>query len=204
MECQAEFCHNMQSFISRPTVQSTVLYIKRQPGHPVIKTLNGTSETPQKDSRGIVIGMAKLHIFLGYIVLITTHSVSCGTPYASRNVQELENLKDLIQRLEDKLTVNEENYAYPSEPEDVDTAEMEDIENSPTAIRGQEERMIMNTPNRIAPESPVVSRLKDLIGLTRTAKSFNSCFGNRIERIGSWSGLGCNNVKTGTSFTANT
>ncbi|XP_013992002.1 ventricular natriuretic peptide [Salmo salar] len=141
--------------------------------------------------------MAKLHIFLGYIILITTLSVSCGTPYARRNVQELENLKDLIQRLEDKLTVNEENYVYPSESEDVDTAEMEDIENSPTAIRGQEERMIMNTPNRIAPESLVVSRLKDLIGLTKTAKSFNSCFGNRIERIGSWSGLGCNNVKTG-------
>ncbi|NP_001117684.1 ventricular natriuretic peptide precursor [Oncorhynchus mykiss] len=141
--------------------------------------------------------MAKLHIFLGYIVLITTLSVSCGTPYASRNVQELENLKDLIQRLEDKLTVNEENYAYPSESEDVDTAEMEDIDYSPTAIRGQEERMTMNAPNRIAPESPVVSRLKDLIGLTKTAKSFNSCFGNRIERIGSWSGLGCNNVKTG-------
>nr|XP_029478589.1 ventricular natriuretic peptide-like [Oncorhynchus nerka] len=187
----------MQSFISRPTVQTTVLYIKRRPGHPVIKTLKGISETPQKDSGGFVIGMAKLHIFLGYIVLITTLSVSCGTPYASRNVQELENLKDLIQRLEDKLTVNEENYAYPSESEDVDTAEMEDIEYSPTAIRGQEERMTMNAPNRIAPESPVVSRLKDLIGLTKTAKSFNSCFGNRIERIGSWSGLGCNNVKTG-------
>ncbi|XP_020362779.1 ventricular natriuretic peptide-like [Oncorhynchus kisutch] len=136
--------------------------------------------------------MAKCHIFLGYIVLIMTHSVSSGNLYASRNVQELENMK----RLEDKLTVNEENDVYPSESEDVVAAHMEDIENSPAAIRGQKERMVINAAKIIAPESPVVSRLKDLIGL-RTAKSFNSCFGNRIERIGSWSGLGCNNVKTG-------
>uniref|UniRef100_A0A4W5K162 Natriuretic peptide A n=1 Tax=Hucho hucho TaxID=62062 RepID=A0A4W5K162_9TELE len=141
--------------------------------------------------------MAKLHIFFGYIVLIITHSVSWGNMYASRNFQELENMKDLIQRLEDKLTVNEENDVYPSESEDVDSADMEDTENSPAAIRGHEERMVINAAKIIAPESPVVSRLKDLIGLRRTAKSFNSCFGNRIERIGSWSGLGCNNVKTG-------
>ncbi|CDQ76676.1 unnamed protein product [Oncorhynchus mykiss] len=140
--------------------------------------------------------MAKFHIFLGYIVLIMTHSVSWGNLYASRNVQELENMKDLIQRLEDKLTVNEENDVYPSESEDVVAAHVEDIENSPAAIRGQKERMVINAAKIIAPESPVVSRLKDLIGL-RTAKSFNSCFGNRIERIGSWSGLGCNNAKTG-------
>lgn len=94
------------------------------------------------------------------------------------------------------MTVNEENDVYPSESKDVVVAHMEDIENSPAAIRGQEERMVINAAKIIAPESPVVSRLKDLIGL-RTAKSFNSCFGNRIERIGSWSGLGCNNVKTG-------
>ncbi|XP_029575470.1 ventricular natriuretic peptide isoform X2 [Salmo trutta] len=139
--------------------------------------------------------MAKLHVFFGYIVLIMTHSVSWGNLYASRNVQELENMKDLIQRLEDKLTVNEENDVYPSESEDA--ADIEDIENSPAAIRGQNERMVINAAKIIALESPVVSRLKDLIGLRRTAKSFNSCFGNRIERIGSWSGLGCNNVKTG-------
>ncbi|XP_052338797.1 ventricular natriuretic peptide-like isoform X1 [Oncorhynchus keta] len=86
--------------------------------------------------------MAKFHIFLGYIVLIMTHSVSWGNLYASRNVQELENMKDLIQRLEDKLTVNEENDVYPSESEDVVAAHMEDIENSPAAIRGQKERMV--------------------------------------------------------------
>lgn len=94
------------------------------------------------------------------------------------------------------MTVNEENDVYPSESEDVVAAHVEDIENSPAAIRGQKERMVINAAKIIAPESPVLSRLKDLIGL-RTAKSFNSCFGNRIERIGSWSGLGCNNAKTG-------
>lgn len=93
--------------------------------------------------------------------------------------------------------MNEENDVYPPKSKDVYATDREDIENSPGAIRGQGERMIMNESYRPIPESPAVSRLKDLIGLTRTAKSFNSCFGNRIERIGSWSGLGCNNVNTG-------
>ncbi|XP_038863357.1 ventricular natriuretic peptide-like [Salvelinus namaycush] len=135
--------------------------------------------------------------FFCLTALVLLNLVGANPMSNRRNVQELENIKDLIQRLEDKLTVNEENDVYPSESEDVDAADMEDIENSPAAIRGQKERMVINPAKIIAPESPVVSRLKDLIGLRRTAKSFNSCFGNRIERIGSWSGLGCNNVKTG-------
>ncbi|KAG2458738.1 ANF protein, partial [Polypterus senegalus] len=37
--------------------------------------------------------------------------------------------------------------------------------------------------------------LRNIVASGKSAKAFNGCFGNRIERIGSWSALGCNSPK---------
>ncbi|KAJ8371193.1 hypothetical protein SKAU_G00112210 [Synaphobranchus kaupii] len=76
-------------------------------------------------------------------------------------------------------------------------AEEEDAGISPGVLRQSEENMLMNIVDRLVPESPSRSRFRDLAGLTKTAKSFSSCFGTRMDRIGSWSGLGCNSLKAG-------
>lgn len=100
----------------------------------------------------------------------------------------------MIQRLENTLTINADNDIYPPVSEDVETPDVGETDNSLGALQRQEERVMTNTPYRVSPESPMLSRLKDLIGLTRTAKS--SCFGNRIDRLHS-SGFGCNSQRSG-------
>ncbi|XP_061114857.1 ventricular natriuretic peptide-like [Conger conger] len=142
--------------------------------------------------------MAKSGIYFGCFILALIQTTVGANPLInSYNVQELESLKDLIQRLEERLPSNEEPDVYP-ESEDVKTdAEEEDAGLSPDALRQSEENLILNIADRIAPENGLRSRFRDLAGLTKTAKSFNSCFGTRMDRIGSWSGLGCNTVKTG-------
>ncbi|KAG9332826.1 hypothetical protein JZ751_014925 [Albula glossodonta] len=143
--------------------------------------------------------MAKSGIYFGFIILVLMQNMTRANPLLSRyNVQELDNLKDLIHRLEEKLISNEEPDVYPDTEDMKIDAEEEDAGMSPGALRQTEENLLMNIPDRNVPESPLRSRFRDLAGLTRTAKSFNSCFGNRIDRIGSWSGLGCNSVKIGT------
>ncbi|XP_036388358.1 ventricular natriuretic peptide-like [Megalops cyprinoides] len=143
--------------------------------------------------------MAKFGICFGYILLVLMQNIVAPNPLLNRyNDQELDSLKDLIHRLEEKLTSNDEPEVYPGYEDAKVDAEEEAVDISPSALRQGEDSVLMNTPDRALPDSAARSRFRDLAGLTRTAKSFNSCFGNRIERIGSWSGLGCNSIKTGT------
>nr|P22642.2 RecName: Full=Ventricular natriuretic peptide; Short=VNP; Flags: Precursor [Anguilla japonica]BAA34121.1 ventricular natriuretic peptide [Anguilla japonica]prf//2101262A ventricular natriuretic peptide [Anguilla japonica] len=143
--------------------------------------------------------MAKSGIYLGCFILILIQNMVAANPLFNRNnVQELENLKDLIHQLEERVAVNEEPEVYPESEDMKMDAEEEDAGISPGALRQSEENLLMNIVDRIAPESPLRSRFRDLAGLAKTAKSFNSCFGTRMDRIGSWSGLGCNSLKNGT------
>ncbi|KAJ8257687.1 hypothetical protein GJAV_G00188600 [Gymnothorax javanicus] len=114
------------------------------------------------------------------------------------NVQELERLKDLIHRLDDKLPSSEEPEFIPESEDMKMGAEEDDTGDSPHALSQSEENELMDIVDRIVPENPLRSRLRDLVGLTRTAKSFNGCFGTKMDRIGSWSGFGCNSLKSGT------
>ncbi|MBN3306775.1 ANFV protein, partial [Amia calva] len=139
--------------------------------------------------------MAKLDVFYGFLILFLLSSAARASSLFNRyNAQELDSLKDLIEQLEEKMTPNDEGGLYPGSEVFMDS--LEDDALSPEILRQPEESPSLN-PSRPLQETPARSHFRDLAGLTRTAKSFSSCFGNRIERIGSWSGLGCNTSKLG-------
>uniref|UniRef100_W5ME75 Natriuretic peptide A n=2 Tax=Lepisosteus oculatus TaxID=7918 RepID=W5ME75_LEPOC len=142
-------------------------------------------------------GMAKLDVYCSFLILLIIYNAARASTLFNRySTQDLDTLKDIIERLEEKLTPSEENELYPGS-EELSMDSGEDALVSPGILRQQEENLLLN-PNRLIQENSPRSRLRDLAGLARTTKSFGGCFGNRVDRIGSWSGLGCNSSKFGT------
>lgn len=53
--------------------------------------------------------------------------------------------------------------------------------------------LVVDPSNRLPADGAALSKLRDL---SRAARS-SSCFGGRLDRIGTWSGLGCNTMRWG-------
>lgn len=98
--------------------------------------------------------------------------------------------KDLIKLLQDQLTDSEKKDVL----QQFDGISGEDLEgNAATTLQTEENIVVVDPPSRYPADGASMSRLRDL---SRTARSSN-CFGSRLDRIGTWSGLGCNTMRWG-------
>ncbi|XP_067423544.1 natriuretic peptides A-like [Emydura macquarii macquarii] len=122
--------------------------------------------------------------------------------YSSVSTSELADFKTLLDRLEDKL---------PSEEEDAGLSQgyNEQNEEAPGGAarplapwngeyaRPQREDLVYGRSSWELPEKPSAprSKLRALLNSPRSMRRFSDCFGQRIDRIGAQSGLGCNTYR---------
>uniref|UniRef100_A0A8C8RQ27 Natriuretic peptide A n=1 Tax=Pelusios castaneus TaxID=367368 RepID=A0A8C8RQ27_9SAUR len=111
--------------------------------------------------------------------------------YSSASISELADFKTLLDRLEDKLPPEEADET----PGDV---------SHPLApwngeyIRPQREDLAYGRSSWELPEKPsssLKSKLRALLNSPRSMRRFSDCFGQRLDRIGTQSGLGCNSYR---------
>lgn len=137
--------------------------------------------------------MGKIAVGYGFLLLLVFQlGVRASTLFNKYNVQELSSLKDLLERLEEKLSPGEESDVYAGSEDLVNDPE-EDADLILDNVRKQTEKEFYK-PAGFREENLQRGRLRSI---ATSARSMNGCFGNRIERIGSWSSLGCNNSRFG-------
>ncbi|XP_032088107.1 natriuretic peptides A-like [Thamnophis elegans] len=126
------------------------------------------------DAKGSFLIMVTLLFFLGF-ERTAAHPIHSLSP-----AEELANMEVLLERLEEKVALMEDLQGNP--------------EDSDTQGERQAEEDLNDQP--LADDFPVFSDrtalLKHMRGI-QTAKSMreSSCFGRRLDRIGSVSGMGC-------------
>ncbi|NXG77242.1 ANF protein, partial [Baryphthengus martii] len=128
--------------------------------------------------------------FCGFLLLllIQLQSGRANPIYSLSPAKELASMEDLLERLEDKFAMIE---ALESNPDLQESKTQEEI--SPELSDDSDEQ---KAEERLAPSTPLSYRnpfLKRLRGLQMPRMMRDSgCFGRRIDRIGSLSGMGCN------------
>ncbi|KAG9332824.1 hypothetical protein JZ751_014923 [Albula glossodonta] len=145
---------------------------------------------PEKDTAMlravILVGLFALHC---QQVMVTAHLLS-----RTYSANDIARLKSLLEQFEETLA-GEEAADNAVDYEDAKPEEAEQSEASPEWGRdrgGQE-----SVSDSKGPEEGYQaqrSRLQDLLMSTRS-KFPSSCFGSRIDRIGTYSGLGCTKKK---------
>ncbi|XP_071432123.1 natriuretic peptides A [Pithys albifrons albifrons] len=129
-------------------------------------------------------------LFYGFLLLllIQLQSSRANPIYSLSPAKELASMEALLERLEDKFAMIE---ALESNPDLQEPKAQEEV--LPELGDNSEDQ---KAEPRLAPRSPVAYRdpsLKRLRGLQVPRMTRGSgCFGRRIDRIGSLSGLGCN------------
>ncbi|XP_033899243.1 ventricular natriuretic peptide isoform X1 [Acipenser ruthenus] len=137
--------------------------------------------------------MGKIAVGYGFLLLLVFQlGVRASTLFNKYTVQEMSSLKDLLERLEEKLSPGEESDVYAGSEDLVNDPE-EDVDLILDNVRKQAEKEFYK-PVGLREENLQRGRLRSI---ATSARSMNGCFGNRIERIGSWSSLGCNNSRFG-------
>ncbi|NXP06248.1 ANF protein, partial [Thinocorus orbignyianus] len=123
------------------------------------------------------------------LLLIQLQSSRSNPIYNLSPAKELASMEALLERLEDKFAMIEE--ALESNP---DLQEPKTQEEIPPELPGDSDDQ--KAEPRPAPSTPLSYRegvLKKLRGLQMPRMMRDSgCFGRRIDRIGSLSGMGCN------------
>ncbi|NWI64420.1 ANF protein, partial [Todus mexicanus] len=122
------------------------------------------------------------------LLLIQLQSSRANPIYSLSPAKELASMEALLERLEDKFAMIE---ALESNPELQEPKTQEEI--SPELMDDGDEQKV---EPKLAASSPLSYRnpfLKRLRGLQMPRMMRDSgCFGRRIDRIGSLSGMGCN------------
>ncbi|XP_041129150.1 ventricular natriuretic peptide-like [Polyodon spathula] len=137
--------------------------------------------------------MGETAVRYGFLLLCVFQlGVRASTLFNKYNMQELSSLKDLIERLEEKLSPDEESDVYAGSEDLVNNPE-DDVDLILDNVRKQAEKEFYK-PAGFREENMQRGRLRSI---ATSARSMNGCFGNRIERIGSLSSLGCNNSRFG-------
>uniref|UniRef100_A0A803JPM9 Natriuretic peptide B n=1 Tax=Xenopus tropicalis TaxID=8364 RepID=A0A803JPM9_XENTR len=132
----------------------------------------------------------KVFLFCGSLLFVSLQFQSCAAhPVMDLDKdRDLDTLKGVLERLEEKLAVMEALDADATNPssEDADAARL--------AVIDQEEIASQSFPE---PQLPLKdSFLKGLRSLRNPKMMRGSgCFGRRIDRIDSLSGMGCNVLK---------
>ncbi|XP_024066339.1 natriuretic peptides B-like [Terrapene carolina triunguis] len=121
------------------------------------------------------------------LLLLSLRGPAGGHPLSSKySSRELQSLQDLIERLKEKIQGEEggplelESLDYGAEDDDP-SWDLAEPASSPAA--------------QLQPRDPVESQWRNLLASPRRMRHFSGCFGTRIERIGSQTGLGCNIFK---------
>ncbi|XP_058016879.1 natriuretic peptides A-like [Ahaetulla prasina] len=126
------------------------------------------------DAKSSFLSVVSLVFFLGF------HCPAAHPIHSLSPAEELSNMEDLLERLEEKVAL------------------MEDLQGNPDDFGTQGDRQAEEDLNdeRPAEDFPVFSDrtalLKHMRGI-QAAKSMreSGCFGRRLDRIGSVSGMGC-------------
>nr|ABA82082.1 atrial natriuretic peptide [Chelodina longicollis] len=149
---------------------------------------------------------AALRFPLLLLLLLTTkpHGRAQAHPiYSSVSTSELADFKTLLDRLEDKLP-SEEADAGLSQGYNEQNEEAPDGASRPLApwnseyARPQRGGLAYGRNSWELPEklsSAPRSKLRALLNAPRSMRRFSDCFGQRIDRIGAQSGLGCNSYR---------
>ncbi|XP_005427525.1 natriuretic peptides A isoform X1 [Geospiza fortis] len=131
--------------------------------------------------------------FYGFLLLLLIQlQPSRANPiYSLSPAKELASMEALLERLEDKFAMMEALESNPDlqEPktqEDILPELADDSDN-----QRAEPRLASNTP--LSYRDPFLKRLRGL-QMPRMMRD-SSCFGRRIDRIGSLSGMGCNGYR---------
>ncbi|NXQ29835.1 ANF protein, partial [Alaudala cheleensis] len=130
--------------------------------------------------------------FYGFLLLllIQLQSSRANPIYSLSPAKELARMEALLERLEDKIAMIE---ALESNP-DLQEPKPQDQEEILTELADDSDNQ--KAEPRLAPNTPLSYRdpfLKRLRGLQMPRMMRDSgCFGRRIDRIGSLSGMGCN------------
>ncbi|XP_007053755.2 natriuretic peptides B [Chelonia mydas] len=121
------------------------------------------------------------------LLLLIPQGPAGGHPLPRKHTsQELQALQDLLELLKETTQGEEgeplelENLDYGAEDDDP-SWDLAEPESSPAT--------------RLQPRDPVESQWRTLLASPRRMRHFSGCFGTRIERIGSQTGLGCNIYK---------
>ncbi|KAM6313016.1 natriuretic peptides A [Podargus strigoides] len=131
------------------------------------------------------------------LLLIQLQSSRANPIYSLSPARELASMEALLERLEDKFAMIE---ALESNPDPQEPQTQEEI--PPELIDDSDDQ---KAEPRLAPSTPLSYRdpfLKRLRGLKMPRMMRDSgCFGRRIDRIGSLSGMGCNGESHLSHFT---
>ncbi|XP_008632472.1 natriuretic peptides A [Corvus cornix cornix] len=128
--------------------------------------------------------------FYGFLLLllIQLQSSSANPIYSFSPAEELASMEALLERLEDKFAMIEALESNPDlqerkTQEEILSELVDDSDNQKA-----ERRLVPNTP--LSYRDPFLKRLRGL-QMPRMMRD-SGCFGRRIDRIGSLSGMGCN------------
>ncbi|XP_005292870.2 natriuretic peptides A-like [Chrysemys picta bellii] len=123
--------------------------------------------------------------------------------YSSASAAELADFKTLLDRLEDKLPSEEAEAGLSQEMKEQDEEAPGDASRplgprNSNYVRPQREGLAHGRNSWELPEKPpsaLRSKLRALLNSPRSMRRFSDCFGQRIDRIGAQSGLGCNSYR---------
>ncbi|RMB91718.1 hypothetical protein DUI87_31948 [Hirundo rustica rustica] len=128
--------------------------------------------------------------FCGFLLLllIQLQSSRANPIYSLSPAKELASMEALLERLEDKIAMIEALESNPDlqEPKTQEEILSELVDDSDN--QKAEPRLAPNTP--LSYRDPFLKRLRGL-QMPRMMRD-SGCFGRRIDRIGSLSGMGCN------------
>ncbi|XP_063798079.1 natriuretic peptides A-like [Pseudophryne corroboree] len=132
-----------------------------------------------------------LYLLCGSLLLVTLHLQRSATHPVTEPDAELQSLRGVLEKLEDKLAVIE---ALERSPGVLETRS----EDPPQIVTPEERedplpdtRATRNNPPPI--NDPLLKGLRSL--QNRRMMRGSSCFGRRIDRIDALSGLGCNGFR---------
>ncbi|NWU27291.1 ANF protein, partial [Dyaphorophyia castanea] len=125
--------------------------------------------------------------FYGFllVLLIQLQSSRANPIYSLSPAKELASMEALLERLEDKFAMIE---ALESNPDLQEPKTQEEILVDDSDDQKAERRLAPNTP--LSYKDSFLKRLRGL-QMPRMMRD-SGCFGRRIDRIGSLSGMGCN------------
>ncbi|XP_069804759.1 natriuretic peptides A [Dendropsophus ebraccatus] len=144
------------------------------------------------------MGTSDIGRFTCLLLLLALTTVHGGPVYGSMMSSDLSDLKGLLERLEDKLPVEEPEV--PAQDLFMGNYDSSDSLQSPNSASsswpGEAARPPADMgyrgswaqPDRM---SPLKNKLRELMSAPRSMRRSSDCFGSRIDRIGAQSGMGC-------------
>ncbi|KAG8568428.1 hypothetical protein GDO81_013994 [Engystomops pustulosus] len=144
------------------------------------------------------MGTSMVGCFTCLLLLLALTKVHGVPVYSSVISSDLSDLKGLLERLEDKLPVEEpEVPAQDLFMGNYDSSDSLQSPNSAPSWPGEAARPSAELGFNRGPWvqadkiSPLKNRLRELLNAPRSMRRSSDCFGSRIDRIGAQSGMGC-------------